>query len=63
MVRSESRVSLFIKSAQLRIKEINAYSKLKTEYALWINNSPVDSTSKSVKNSKKINTTPKVNTT
>ena len=60
MVRSESRVSLFIKSAQLRIKEINAYSKLKTEYALWINNSPVDSTSKSVKNSKKINTTPKM---
>ena len=44
MVNSEFRSSLFIKSAQLRIKEINAFSKLKSEYDLWINSSFNDTT-------------------
>ena len=37
MVRSEFRSSLFNKSAQLRIKEINTFLKLKNEYDVWIN--------------------------
>ena len=36
MVRSEFRSSLFIKSAQLRIKEINAYSSLLEDYSQYI---------------------------
>ena len=43
MVRSEFRSSLFIKSAQLRIKEINAYSSLLEDY-----NQYIESTSNSV---------------
>ena len=37
MVRSEFKSSLFIKSAQVKIKEINAYLKLIKEYDIWTN--------------------------
>ena len=43
MVRSEFRSSLFNKSAQLRIKEINTFSKLKNEYDIWVNAALLDS--------------------
>ena len=36
-VRSEYKSSLFIKSAQVKIKEINAYLKLSKEYEVWLN--------------------------
>tara|TARA_B100000941_G_scaffold249473_1_gene195387 strand:- start:6435 stop:8153 length:1719 start_codon:yes stop_codon:yes gene_type:complete len=42
MVRSEFRSSLFNKSAQLRIKEINAFSKLKNDYDTWIKDASLD---------------------
>ena len=48
MVRSEFRSSLFIKSAQLRIKEINAYSSLLEDYSQYI-----ESTSNSVSTASK----------
>lgn len=40
MVRSEYRSSLFIKSAQLRTKEINAYSKLILDYNKFLVDQP-----------------------
>ena len=36
-VRSEFKSSLFIKSAQVKIKEINAYLKLLKEHEAWLN--------------------------
>ena len=60
VVRSEFRTSLFIKSAQLRLKEINAHSKLKNEYELWLNNSLIDTSSKTSKKSLNIKSIPKM---
>jgi len=60
MVRSEYRQSLFIKSAQLRIKEINAYSKLILDYNKFLVDQPKKVEGNVNKEIKSINTASKM---
>jgi hypothetical protein len=60
MVRSEYRQSLFIKSAQLRIKEINAYSKLILDYNKFLVDQPKKEEGNVNKEIKSINTASKM---
>jgi hypothetical protein len=60
MVRSEYRQSLFIKSAQLRIKEINAYSKLILDYKEFLVDQPKKVEGNVNKEIKSINTASKM---
>lgn len=60
MVRSEYRQSLFIKSAQLRIKEINAYSKLILDYNKFLVDQPKKVEGNANKEIKSINTASKM---
>ena len=60
MVRSEYRSSLFIKSAQLRIKEINAYSKLILDYNKFLVDQPKKVEGNVNKEIKSINTASKM---
>ena len=60
MVRSENRSSLFIKSAQLRIKEITAYSKLILDYNKFLVDQPKKEEDNVNKEMKSINTASKM---
>ena len=60
MVRSEFRSSLFIKSAQLRIKEINVYSSLLGDYNQYIESASNSLRSESKKDQKSFNSASKM---